>query len=46
MKYAAFYPEEGRYSKLLTLPMARALAKQFPSAIIVNMETGEVIERR
>ena len=43
MNYAAFFPEEGKYSRLLTLPQARALAKQFPSAIVVNMLTGEMI---
>ena len=46
MKYSLYYPEEGRYSRLLSLAQARCLAKQFPTAIIVDMTTAEVIDWR
>ena len=42
-RYCLYYPDEGRYSVLMTLAQARALLRQFTEAYIVNAETAEVI---
>lgn len=43
MHYAVYYPEEGRYSRPVTLKEARDMVRQFMWASIVNIRTGEVI---
>ena len=46
MKYCLYYPEEGRVRRLLSRGEARSLAKQFPTAFVVDMTTGEVLDLR
>lgn len=41
--YAVYYPDEGQYSIPMSFLQARALAKQFPWACIVNIRTAEVV---
>lgn len=43
MHYSVYYPDEGRYSRPVTLKEARDLVRQFTWASIVNIRTGEVI---
>lgn len=43
MYYTLYYPEEGRYSKLMTLKMARAMAKHFVTACIIDARTAEIV---
>lgn len=40
--YALYYPEEGRYSKPMTLREAYELLKQFPWANVVSLRTAEI----
>ena len=42
-RYCVYYPDEGRYSMLMTLREAKQLVKQFEFAYIVNAEDAEVI---
>lgn len=42
-RYCLYYPDEGRYSKLMTLHQAKLLARWFEMAYIVNVETAEVL---
>lgn len=42
-RYCLYYPDEGQYSKLMTLHQAKMLARQFEMAYIVNAETAEVL---
>lgn len=41
-RYCVYYPDEGRYSMLLTLKEAKLLVRQFEMAYIVNAETAEI----
>ena len=41
-RYCLYYPDEGQYSKLMTLHQAKLLARQFEMAYIVNAETAEI----
>lgn len=43
MNYVVYYPDEGRYSIPMTFLEARALARQFDWACIVNIKTAEVV---
>lgn len=43
MNYAVYYPDEGRYSVPMTFKEARALARQFYWAYVVNLRTAEVM---
>lgn len=42
-RYCVYYPDEGRYSNLVTLREAKQLVRQFEFAYIVNAEDAEVI---
>lgn len=41
-RYCVYYPDEGRYSMLMTLREAKLLVRQFEMAYIVNAETAEI----
>lgn len=40
MMYALYFPEDGRYSAIMPWPKAKALAKHFLAAIVVDARTG------
>lgn len=44
MHYVVYYPDEGRYSRPLTIKEVKALVNQFEWAYIVNLDTAEVID--
>lgn len=41
--YCLYFPDEGRYTRLMTLAEAKRLVREFCTAYIVNIETAEVI---
>lgn len=41
--YCLYFPDEGRYTRLMTLAEAKKLVREFCTAYIVNIETAEVI---
>lgn len=43
MHFALYYPEEGRYSTLMSFAEAKKLAREFIHALLVDLRTGEVL---
>lgn len=43
MNYVVYYPDIGRYSRPMTYLEAKATARQFDWACIVNLKTAEVV---
>ena len=41
--YCLYFPDEGRYTTLMTLAEAKRLVREFCTAYIMNAETAEVI---
>lgn len=41
--YAVYFPEEGRYSRPMTLKEAKNLVHMFSYAWLVNLDTAEVL---
>lgn len=41
-RYCVYFPDDGRYSRPLTLREARKLVKEFLGSYIVNIQTAEV----
>lgn len=41
-RYCLYFPDEGRYTRPMSLREAKLLVKQFITAYVVNIETAEV----
>ena len=43
MRYALYFPEDGKFSVLMTLKEAKAMLKVFTTASLIDGRTGEVL---